>query len=74
MIEQIRKLLKADHFVPFLIYTSSGRQILVPSHDHILVGKDAVTVLDITDGLFAYISALHITEIKPTGETSVVTE
>ena len=63
MIQQIKNILAAEEFAPFTIITSAGREIHVPTREHILVGTGAVTVLD-SDGWFAYVSGLHITEIK----------
>lgn len=45
MKEQIRELLKATPFVPFIIHTASGKSVSVPHPDFILAASDAPHVI-----------------------------
>ena len=41
MKEQIRELLRATPFVPFIIHTAGGKSVSVPHPDFILAASDA---------------------------------
>jgi hypothetical protein len=40
MLEEIRKLVQSGPFVPFTIHLADGRELRVPTVDHIAVGPE----------------------------------
>ena len=65
--DEITKLLEHVPFVPFTIEMSSGRQIPVPSSDHIYVGpKGSLLVVTDDKGLYDLLPILHITALRST--------
>ena len=65
MVEQIRKLLHAVPFVPFKIRTSGGKDYMIQSGDHVLaLPNSAIIVVGEDDGLYAFVSVLHIVSVE----------
>lgn len=65
--EEITKILEHVPFVPFTIEMSSGRQIPVPTRDHIYVGpKGSLLVVTDDKGLYDLLPILHVTAIRST--------
>ena len=71
MIREIRTLAAARPFVPFTIYMANGRQIHVPTSDHILAGRVRVVVLR-DDDTFEFLSGLLMTGVS--ADTSALLE
>lgn len=63
MIANIRDLLAAEKFVPFVIHMADGRRIEVPTRDHIAVGRRGVVILDDQDH-FQILSGLLMTSVE----------
>jgi hypothetical protein len=67
MKEQIRELLKAIPFEPFVIHTASGKSVPVVHPDFILAASDAPHVLvEETNGLWHSINIMLITSLEKT--------
>ena len=49
MIGDLRRLITAQPFVPFTIYTASGGQLRVPTVDHIAVSPTGARVVVFAD-------------------------
>ena len=65
--DEIAKMLDHVPFVPFTIEMSSGRQIPVPTRDHIYVGpKGSLLVVTDDRGLYDLLPILHITALRST--------
>ena len=63
MIERIRELLHQAPFVPFVIRTTDGRSIAVPTTDHIAISGKFSVVVTHDDGRIDYLPALHLAGI-----------
>lgn len=61
MIQRIKELLYAEHFVPFTIRTSDGREYLIATRDHAHVRPgDSRLYVYLDNGSDVAISALHL--------------
>lgn len=68
MIERIRELLHQSPFVPFVIRTTDGRSIAVPTTDHVAISGKFSGVVTHDDGRIDYLPALHLagSALEPT--------
>ena len=60
MIQRIRELLHQSPFVPFVIRTTDGRSIMVPTTDHVAISGKFSVVVTHDDGRIDYLPALHL--------------
>ena len=60
MIERVRELMRQAPFVPFTIHTSDGRNVAVPTGDHIAASGRFYVIVTHDDGKWDLIPALHI--------------
>jgi hypothetical protein len=63
-MQQVKKILEARPFVPFMIRTSDGVEYRIPTseHAHIAPKSGWVTVYD-DEGIGTFVSGLHITSV-----------
>ncbi len=68
MITRIRDLIHQLPFVPFVIHTTDGRMIRVPTTDHVAISGKFSVVVTHDDGRIDYLPALHLAgvTIEPT--------
>ena len=64
MICQMRDLMHQTPFVPFVIHTTDGRNISVPTTDHIAISGKFSVVVTHDDGRIDYLPALHLAGIS----------
>ena len=65
--DEITTMLEHTPFVPFTIEMSSGRQVPVPTRDHIYVGpKGSLVVVTDDRGVYNLLPILHITALTST--------
>jgi len=60
MIKRVRELIAHVPFLPFTIHTSDGRDIPVPTSEHIAVSGQFYVIVTHDDGKWDLIPALHI--------------
>jgi len=63
MISRIRELMHQMPFVPFVIYTTDGRNIKVPTTDHVAFSGKFSVVVTHDDGRIDYLPALHLSGV-----------
>ena len=63
MIKRVRDLMNHLPFLPFVIHTSDGRGVRVPTSDHIAVSGQFYVIITHDDGKWDLIPALHITGV-----------
>jgi hypothetical protein len=63
MIKQVREMMGRTPFIPFVIHTTDGRNISVPTEDHIAVSGQFYVIVTHDDGQWDMIPALHIAGI-----------
>lgn len=69
--EEITNMLEHVPFVPFTIEMSSGRQVEVPTRDHIYVGpKGSLVVVTDDKGVYTWLPILHITALTSMESTA----
>lgn len=65
MVEDLRKLIHAEPFVPFAIYTADGGMLRVPTVDHVAVPPGAKRVFVFgDDGAYEVLSPLLIARLS----------
>lgn len=69
MKKNIRELLHATPFVPFVIRTTDGREFRVEHPDFIFASPNEATqvIIEHPDGSETWLSALHITSVERIG-------
>jgi len=65
--EKLRKLVRTEPWQPVEFELSSGEWIRVESPDLILIGFDAVEVLNLESRQYRHFSMLHIREARHAG-------
>jgi hypothetical protein len=64
MITGIRELIHNSPFVPFIIHTTDGRSISVPTVDHVAISGKFYAIVTHDDGKYDVIPALHISGVS----------
>lgn len=65
MLEDIRKLIQAEPFIPFTIYTADGSRLHVPTVDHIAAPATVKRIFVFEDdGNYEVLSPLLIARIS----------
>jgi len=66
MIDEVRKLIHAEPFVPFLIKTSDGKQYRVKHPDYVAISpKGGRIVVFADEEASTTLSALHMVAVEP---------
>lgn len=66
MTDEVRRLINAEPFVPFLIKTSDGRQYRVKHPDYVAVSPKGGRITVYADEeVGTMLSALHIVAVEP---------
>ncbi len=60
MISRIRDLIHQVPFVPFVIHTTDGRSIKVPTTDHVAISGKFSVVVTHDHGPIDFLPALHL--------------
>lgn len=63
MVKRIRELLGQSPFLSFVIHTSDGRSIPVPTADHIAISGQFYAIVTHDDGKWDLIPTLHMTGV-----------
>lgn len=64
MFARIRELIHNSPFIPFLIRTTDGRSIPVPTTDHVAISGKFYVVVTHDDGRVDILPALHIAGVS----------
>ena len=66
MTDEVRKLMNAEPFVPFLVKTSDGKQYRVKHPDYVAISpKGGWTTFFADEEVSTTLSALHIVAVEP---------
>ena len=66
MTDEVRKLMNAEPFVPFLIKTSDGKQYRVKHPDYVAISPKGGRITVYADEeVSATLSALHMVAVEP---------